>query len=333
MPIPRNPDGSQIVALRDLTLGIEKFVRSDNGTEQMAVNGSSTQAEDVWDGTGASDTGSDWTRGGTGSEQAAAKRSGTNGLNTGVTSKNDIWWFDYGSDRDLEASFDSVSFWINPQAFPEGSKLRCGFAASGSTDIIGTPAQVTNYVPNMDPGTWQRVTIPLEDFNMDGYAGRFIIQARVTHGQQYYFDDFDMLNSTGDGPYKFRVIGVAGERHHVSRITLAIAAPESGWSSSAFGNITTGLELGLIMRQGTLSTKEVVWSVVMKNNLDMFGQLVPSDPINFSDGEMMLVFNVSPDKSAIVLTDDDGLEFIVRDDLSTLTNMRAYLQYGIEEVV
>ena len=105
MPIPRNPDGSQIVALRDLTLGIEKFVRSDNGTEQMAVNGSSTQAEDVWDGTGASDTGSDWTRGGTGSEQAAAKRSGTNGLNTGVTSKNDIWWFDYGSDRDLEASF------------------------------------------------------------------------------------------------------------------------------------------------------------------------------------------------------------------------------------
>lgn len=311
--------------------GRGKFIRTDNGTEQMAVNGSSTHAEDVWDGTGESDSGSDWTRGGNGSESVGSARSGTNGLDTGILSKNDIWWFDYGSDRDLENNFDSISFWINPQSFPDGSGLRCGWATSGSTNIIGNTCWINNYITNMDTNVWQRVTIPLIDFNLDGYAGRFVMQSRVTDGQRYYFDDFDMLNSTGDGPYRFRFIGEIGELRHVSRIILIVASPEIGWDSNAFADISNGLELGLILRQGIISTSEIVWTTVFKNNIDLFG-IMHFEVIDFANSERMVVFTFKPDKASITLDDDAALEFVVRDDLSTITNIRAYVHYGIEEI-
>ena len=310
----------------EFNLKLAKFLRSDDGSEQMAVNGSSTWAEDVWDG----DT-SAWTRGGVGSVTEGSKHSGTYGLDTGVVAKNSVFWFDYGSDRDLEASFDSVSFWLNPQAFPGGSKLRCGWAASGTSTILGSACQVTDYVPNMDTGVWQRVVIPLADFNLGtNDVGRFMLQTRDVDDQQFYFDDCDMLNSSGDGPYKFRVQGESGIRKHVSRITLILAAPETGWNSSAFGNISGGLELGLLLRQMVISTQEVIWSIAMKTNMELFGGMVPSDPINFADGEMMIVFHMTPEIASIVLDEDAGLEFVVRDDLHTLTNMRAYLQFGVE---
>jgi len=314
--------------------GLDKFVRVSDGIEQMAVDGSSTVAEDVWDGTGSGDTGSDWTRGGQGSESADAAHSGDYGLDTGVLSENQYWFFDYGSDRNLESLFDSISFWVNPQAYPEGSALRCGWAASSNlTPIVGNTVKVSDYLPNADLGVWQRVTIPLVDFNLGGTpVGRFICQARQTSGQQYYIDDVDMLNSTSDGPYRYRCTGVAGQNRHVGRITLLLAANETGWNSSAFADIAGGLENGLIVRQGKLSTQEVIWSTVMKNNMDLFGHMVPSDPVNFADGELMMVFSIIPAVSTILLGPDDGVEFVVRDDLTTLTNMRAYLQYGREEV-
>lgn len=326
----KNPDGSLVslpVAQTGFDLNLVKFLREGDGVEQMAVNGSSTWAEDVWDG----DT-SAWTRGGVGSVTEGSKHSGTNGLDTGVTSQNDIWWFDYGSDRDIESSFDSVAFWINPRAFPEGSKLRCGWAPTGTSSIMGNPCQITDYVPNMDTGAWQRVVIPLSDFNLTGDVGRFILQVRQTSGQQFYFDDCDMLNSTSDGPYKYRILGEAGKKLHVSRITLLLAAEETGWNSSAFGNIAGGLELGLILRQGIVSTKEVIWAVTLKTNMELFGALVPSDPINFADGEMMIMFNITPRIASIILDEDSGLEFVVRDDLHTLYNMRAFAEYGVEDV-
>lgn len=316
----------------DFKLGLDKFVRVSDGVEQMAVDGRSTSAEDVWDGTGAGDTGADWTRGGEGSESTASAHSGTNGLDTGVLSTDDVWWFDYGSNRDLEAvPYDSISFWMNPQAYPSGSVLRCAWAQTGNTTVIGNSVKVGDYISNTDLDVWQRVSIPLADFNLDSTAvGRFIFQAKQEDGQQFYFDDIDLLDSESDGPYHYRVTGETGELRHVARITLIIASGEEGWESSAFADIAGGLELGLILRKGTLSTQEVEWSTVMKNNMDLFGQMVPSDPINFSDNELMMVFNIEPKIASIVLTDDDGLEFIVRDDLSTLTNMRAYLQYGVE---
>lgn len=316
----------------DFKFRLQKFLRTDDGSEQMAVNGSSTHAEDVWDGTGASDTGSDWTRGGQGSESADSAHSGTNGLDTGSLAQNDLFWFDYGSDRDLPSLFDSISFWINAQAYPSGSVLRCAFAPSGSNSVDGNSVKVMDYMSNNDLDVWHRVTIPLADFNMSGNCGRFLFQARQTSGQQFYLDDLDMLNSTSDGPYKFRVTGEAGELRHVSRITVTLSADSAGWSSSSFADISGGLELGLILRQGIVSTQEIIWSLVCRNNVELFTGFVPSDPVAFSDGEQMVVFTLEPSQIAsVVLGPDDALEFVVRDDLSTLYNMRAAIQYGVEE--
>jgi hypothetical protein len=322
--VPRAGDGTPLTTTAPRHLGIEPFVRSDNGTEQMAVNGSSSWAEDVWDG----DT-TAWTRGGVGSKTTGSKHSGTYGLDTGVVAKNSVWWFDYGSDRDLEASFDSVSFWMNVRAYPEGSNLRCGWAVTGTTTILGSPANIPNYVSSMDPG-WQRVTIPLADFGLPSNVGRFVCQTRLQASQQYWIDDVDMLNSTGDGPYKFRVLGVEGKEYDLSRVTLSIAAPETGWNSDAFANIASGLEQGLIVRMANLSTQEIVWSIVIKNNIELFTKLVPSTPYNFADGEQMVVFNVRPDKASVILDEDHGIEWVVRDDLSTINNIRASCQYGVE---
>jgi hypothetical protein len=314
----------------DLNLGLDKFVRTDDGSEQMAINGESTHAEDVWDGTEAGDTGSDWSRGGEGSESTDAARSGTNGLDTGSLSQNDIWWFDYGSNRDMESLFDSISFWINAQSHPPGSVLRCGWASTGSTTIDGNSVKVSDYLSNNDLEVWYRVQIPLADFNLSGSVGRFIFQARQTDNQQYYIDDVDMLNSTDDGPYKFRITGVADERRLVSRITLTISADTTGWDSSSFADVSGGLELGLILRQGVISTQEVTWSIVLKNNIELFTAFSSSDVVNFDDLEQMVVFTIEPGLATIVLEEDDALEFIIRDDLSTLHNMRAAIQYGVE---
>lgn len=321
------------VSIAPKMLGLTKFLRTDNGSEQMAVDGRSTTAEDMWDGTGGSDTGTDWTRGGIGSESVPAAHSGTNGLATGVASLNDIVRFDYGSDRDLPALFDSVSFWMNPQAFPEGARLQCGWTASGTASpIIGNLVRIDNTVPNMDLGVWQRVSIPIGDFNLTANAGRFALRFAGVAGQSFYLDDFDMLNSVSDGPYRFRVTGEAGVNQHVSRITLVMAAGNTGWNSTAFANIAGGLELGLLLRYGVVSTQEVLWSFGMKNNMDLFGQLPTVENFSFSDDELMLTFTIQPQNAAIILGPDNAMEFVVRDDLSTLTNMRAYMQYG-EEVL
>jgi hypothetical protein len=332
-PGPCTSAGTPLYKEMPYTISFSKFVRVSDGVEQMAVDGTSTIAESVWDGTGGGDTGSDWTRGGVGSETTSAAHAGDNGLDTGVTSEDDTWWFDYGSNRDLEnIPYDSINFWMNCQAYPEKSVLRCGWAVSGSTTFVSNELKISNYIPNFDLDTWQYVSIPLSDFNLNQSVGRFIFTATKKDGQQFYFDDITLSNSGSDGPYRYRVTGATDEQHHVSRIVLVVVSGDSNWNSTAFADISGGLPSGLILRQCKLSTQEIVWATTMKNNMDLFGQMMPAEPVNFADNELMMVFNIKPEKTAIILTNDDALEFVVRDDLSSLTNMRAYLQYGVEEL-
>ena len=308
------------------------FLRTDNGSEQMAIDGRSTSAEDMWDGTGIADTGTEnWTRGGEGSESAASKKTGTNGLDTGVVDLNDYSFFDYGSDRDLEASFDSVTFWMQPKAFPAGSVLRAGFFKSGTTTLVGSQVNVRDFVSNTDLNVWQRVTIPLSYFGMGSEtAGRFALRFMGEAGQQFWFDVFELLDSSSDGPYKFRVQAPVNERWRVEQISLVIAASDSGWDSSNFATITDGLENGLILRHGDLVTMDTFFSTVMKDNVDLFGKMPYVETFGFGDNELMLSFMIRPSITTIRLEYDYALEFVVRDDLSTLDNMRAYLQYGVE---
>lgn len=321
----------RLVTAQTFRFGTAKFLRTDNGTEQMAVDGRSTSAEDMWDGTGISDSGTEnWMHGGSGSESAGSKKTGTNGLDTGVRSLNDLTYFDYGSDRALESSFDSVTFWMKPIAYPPGSQLKAGFLKSGTTTLVGNLVNVVNYVSNYDLNVWHRVTIPLADFGLDGTAGRFGLRYGGAAGQHFYFDVFEMLNSSSDGPFHFRVAAPEDEVWHVDVITLIIAAADSGWNSGNFATITDGLENGLIMRRGNIVTPEVYWAEIMSSNMDLEGKFSESSGSAYGDNELMMTYRLRPRKSTLVVTDADVMEFVVRDDLSTLSNMRSYVQYGVE---
>ncbi|NIT79752.1 MAG: hypothetical protein GWN58_33890 [Anaerolineae bacterium] len=312
----------------EYTFGQAHFQR-DDGVEQMAVNGGSTVSEEVWDGDGTY-----WTRSGIGSVTTGAAHSGTNGLDTGVASLNDQCRFDYGSDRDLESSFDSIAFWMSPQAFPQGSRLRARWRTSGeSGSWISRGVNIADYVSNFDIGVWQRVIIPLVDFDLTGNAGRFVLLLRDTAGQHFYFDDFEMLNSGSDGPYRYRVTPDNTDRYHISQIVLVVEAEATGWDGSAFADIAGGLESGLLLRQRRIGDG-TLWSTTMKTNADLFGKLIPAYDFTFSGGHLMVTFAVRPSKADIVIDGSRGehLAFVVRDDLSSLANVRAYAQYGVEHL-
>ena len=322
---PKNPDGTPIVARRTLRFAQSHFQRSD-GVEQMAVNGGSTVAEEVWDGDG-----SYWTRSGIGTVTTGSAHSGTNGLDSGIAALNDTISFAYGPDRDLESLFDSIAFWMNPRAYPNGSRLRARWR--NSSGWVGSGVNIEDYVTNFDVGVWQRVTIPLADFDLDGNAGTFRLMLRDAAGQHFYLDDFEMLNSGTDGPYTYRVRPDETDCYHVSKIVLTVEAEAAGWTGSAFADIASGLENGLLARQRR-SGEGTLWATVMKNNSDLFGKMTPTYDFQFSGGTLMITFMLVPDKADIVLDGSKGdrLDWVVRDDLSSLDNVRAYVQYGIEHI-
>ncbi len=64
--------------------------------------------------------------------------------------------------------------------------------------------------------------------------------------------------------------------------------------------------------------------------MELFGRYHPQDDIEFADGTLLVGFMVKPGKASIAVTDDDVLEFVVRDDLSALSAARAFAHFGTE---
>ena len=328
MGYKQDASGNPIYASPKYVLGRAKFLRTTDGVEGMNVNGGSTSSEIVWNGDG-----SYWTHEAQGTSETYAAHSGTYGMDTGVRTKGQETRFDYGSNRDLEQLFDSVSFWMQPKAYPIGSNLQIRWRTSGGA-TPGAKLNVSDYVSNMDLDIWQKVTIPLVDFGLSGTAvAKLVLIYAVKGGQHFYFDDFEMLNSAGDGPYTYRIAddGYDGYNYHISRIRLLVSAGDTGWDSDAFADIVGGLENGIILRHHRLSTSENLWSIVMKDNTDLFGHLTPEQTFAFGNNELMVTFTLDPGIASVVVTDDDVLDVIIRDNLTALSDMRAYAHYGIEE--
>jgi len=327
-------DGTPIFADRPLRLGRESLKESGDGSESMNVDGRpSGTPVTVWNGTGASDTGGDWTASDTGSEQAAADAgSGTNGWDTGVTALNGFTTFDNGSLVDVAGTYDTLQLQLNPQAFPTGARLQVGFL-DASNALVGNLLRIEQYASNMDLDVWQQVSLPVEDFNLDADVQKLRFRYAVEAGQRHYLDDITLIPAGGDGPYRFGIRAPVGERYHLSMLVLQVTAPETGWNNDAFANIAGGLTNGLLLRHRRLSDSTTLWRFNTKDNREMFGQYHPQESFAFADGTLLLGFMVKPGKASVIVTDDDVLEFIVRDDLSSITDMRAYMHYGVEEVV
>jgi hypothetical protein len=329
----KNVDGSRIMALRELALGRIAFTRIDDGSEIMNIDGRAAGSPvNLWNGTGVDDTGSDWTVSGTGSETAESKKNGTNGWDTGVADKSTMTVFDYGSMTDIDGYYSSLDFWIQPKAYPgQGMRIRW---VDDNNDQVGGQVWVDDYVDNMDLDSWKFVSIPIDDFNLDGYdVQKLQFRYRKVAGQRYWFDDISIISAAAGGPYKFRIVAPdANTRYHLSMAVVLISAPEDGWNSSSFANISDGLLRGMIMRHKRLSTGDTLWKFTTKNNIQLFGQFHPQESFAFADNKLLVGFMVKPGKASVIITDDDVLEFVVRDDLRDITEMRAFCHYGVEDV-
>ena len=330
---PRTPSRVPLFSQAEFSLQRTSYRRIDDNSEDMSLDGAAAGTPVViWNGTGAGDTGGDWTTGGIGSAETAAAHAGTEGWDSGVSALNDVSTFDGGANQDIDGTYDELSFWLNPQAFPPSSALRVFWRNAAGTPI-GNNVRVDNVVTNMDLGVWQRVVIPIADFGLDADVDKLVFRYAGAASQQHYIDDIKVNDSAGGGPFRFQIAApttVPATRYHLSMAVLVISAPASGWTPTAFANIVGGLESGLIFRQRRVSDSEILWTFNTRDNTDLYGFFHPQDDVVFSGGEMLVGFMVKPGKATVVITDDDVLEVVVRDDLSSLTSMRAYAHYGVE---
>jgi hypothetical protein len=329
----RGADGTLLTGDRPLTLGQVSFKRTDDGSEGMDVDGTASgTVTNIWDGTGAGDTGaSDWTPSGEGSETAGSMHHGTNGWDTGVTSKDSTTLVTNGSDIDV-SGYAQLSFWLQPKAFPSGSRLDIRWQTVAGVDR-GVQLDVAGYVTDYDLDVWQKVTIPMADFSIGANnVGRIRLTYAKEAGQQFWLDQIEFTASGGDGPYTYRVAAPdAAELYHVSMVVLMLAAPATGWDSDTFANADV-LTNGLLLRHRRLSDGEVFWSFNSRDNVDLFGRYHPQDDVEFADGVLLVGFMVKPGGATVVVSDDEVLEYVVRDDLSDLSSARAFVHYGVEEV-
>ena len=332
MGYPKSSDGTPLNAPPEWTLGQAKFLRTDDGSSILNINGAAVGTPEViWNGTGVADTGGDWDHEAQGTETAESMYSGTNGMDSGVRSAGQDTRFDYGSNQDIAGSYDTLEFWMQPKAYPVDSDLRLRWKTSGGS-VKGSTLSVNDYVTDMDLDVWQKVTIPIADFGITDDVAKIEFEYGAKGGQHFWFDDITLLNAGGGGPYTFQVAAPdATKKYHVSMLVFLVSGPSSGWSSTSFASISA-LVSGFLLRHRKLSTAEVLWSINSKDNTDLFGRYHPQDDIVFSDNTLLVGFMIKPGKASIVITDDEVLEIVIRDDLSDLTTARAFVHYGVEEV-
>jgi len=325
MGYQQDASGNPIYGSPQYTLGKSKFLRTDIGTEQMNVNGLAPGGTtSIWTGDAVL-----WTLELQGTPETYAAHDGTYGLDSGVRTAGQDTRFDSGSDQDIAGTYQNLTFWMQPKAFPSGSRLDIKWKTSGG----GTPGaklSVADYVPNMDLDVWQQVTIPISDFALGADVAQLEITYALKGGQKFYFDTFELVAAGSGGPYTFRVEAPAEEIWHIGLLNLILSAGSTGWNSDAFANIAGGLAQGLVLRKKKLSTSEVLWAFTFRKNIELFGQLVPSYDFTFADSSLMVNFSMKPEPASLNITDDEVLEFLIRDNLTTLTNMRAYIHYGKE---
>ena len=327
-----NIDRSLVVAERNLDLGQAAFLRTDDGSQTMNINGLPSGAMlSVWDGTGASDSSADWTVTGDGGEQPAADAGGgTNGWDSGAVSSNSNTEFDNGAEIDIAGTYDALTFQLNPQAYPGNAQFQIQWKNAAGT-VIGATLNVEDYTTNMDFGVVQQVQIPVADFGLTGDVQKLNFVYKVGN-QQHYIDDINLQASGGGGPYIFQVSSPnTNTKYHVSMVVFLVSAPAAGWNPHTFAD-QAQLPNGVILRCRKQSTNEILWKFNSKDNTDLFGRYHPQDDIEFADGTLLVGFMVKPGMAAITVCSDIVLEFVIRDDLSGLTEARAFCHYGVEDI-
>jgi hypothetical protein len=318
--MPRDLDGNAIVSIGRPKLKKKTFQSIVDGGESMKVDGSAgTLDENVWDGEGAF-----WADPTIGTKTAPAARTGAFGWDSGVTNQNDEVKFTRSAA--FQPSSDSIEGWINLQALPAGVDIQARWELAGVTK--GNGVVLEDYLSSLDTGLWQHFSIPLADFNLPAEnVDEFRFRTRFAAGAHYFLDDLT-LNS-GSGGKTFRIAPGGSAKWEVGSVTLILVAGDTGWGSNAFLNIAGGLANGLTLRHRDLATPQNLSKLVMKNNIELFGNFDPVVDTAYNDSTRQISFVLRPDPASLIVTANDVLEFLVKDDLTALVNARAYAHVGV----
>ena len=296
------------------------FADPSTGAESMKVDGSSgTLDEAVWDGEG-----SYWADPSIGSKTTGSKRTGTYGWDTGATSQNDEVKFTRSVA--FQPSSDSIDGWINLQALPATVVIQGRWELDNSAK--GNGIDLMDYLPSQDLGVWQHFSIPLADFNLPAEdVDEFRFRTLNDDGADYWLDDIKLVSGSGGKTFRMAAVGV-GE-WVVEAITLILVAADSGWDSDSFCDIAGGLANGLQLRHRDLAAGENFWKLVCTKNIELFGQFDPVVDTAYNDNTRQISFVLQPGSATIKITANDVLEFLVKDDLTSLVNVRAFAHVGI----
>jgi len=122
----------------------------------------------IWNGTGALDIGTDWNHSGDGVEADYAMYNGTNGLDADL-SNGDKFKFgktDYIS-VDIQ-NYDYLTMMLNVRSWQANKSIKIKLSKTGGNP--GDTLNLENYVDTVNTNDWQKVFIPLSDFNIPASA-------------------------------------------------------------------------------------------------------------------------------------------------------------------
>jgi hypothetical protein len=296
------------------------FADPSTGAESMKVDGSTdTLDEAVWDGEG-----SYWADPSIGSKTTGSKRTGTYGWDTGVTALNDEVKFTRSTP--FQPSSDAIEGWVNLQALPAGVMIQARWELDNSAK--GNGVDLMDYLPSQDLGVWQHFSIPIADFNLPAEnVDEFRFRTRDVAGADYWLDDIRLASGNGGKTFRMAAVGI-GE-WIVEAVTLVLVAADTGWDSDAFCNIAGGLANGLQLRHRDLGAGENFWKLICTKNIELFGQFDPVVDTAYNDNTRQISFVLKPGSATVRVTANDVLEFLVKDDLTSLVNARAFAHVGI----
>jgi hypothetical protein len=149
----------------------------------------------LWNGTGIQDVGSDWDHSGQGTESSEAMRSGTNGLDaTGLKNNNKINFRAPGPSSVRMSDYDFLRFWINVREWNNMS-VQFKAIAGPNSDLL----DLSEYIDSEKIDYWQRIRIPLDDFNFSQeavYLKELIFKSIGKNG--IWLDDIELVMGVAD---------------------------------------------------------------------------------------------------------------------------------------
>jgi hypothetical protein len=178
----------------------------------------------IWNGIGPHDGGGDWSHTGFGTEDALAKHTGSYGLDASGMRKNDTFAFTGPTNRYTpEADWDFLRLWVNVRSWQNHNKDMY-VKWYGSHEESNNPGGyhttyliLNDYLSITQIGGWQKVMIPLDDFNFEA------LNHAAHDGYPFYLHKLEFIADGKMGVWVDDIAFVAGTQ---DTTTVAVCAPD-----------------------------------------------------------------------------------------------------------